>query len=149
MTIYVDADACPVRDQIITTALRHQHPVVMVCNGGIRPHPHPLIKLKIVSSGPDEADKWIAETIAAQDIVVTSDIPLAAKAVAKLAFVLRPDGSVLDPDNIGNVLASRDLMADIRAADPFHQSKSKPMTGADKGRFTQQLDQWLAQIASR
>lgn len=143
MTIYVDADACPVRDEIITIAIRHNVPVIMVCNGNIRPHPHPLISLKIVPSGPDEADKWIADEIAAKDALVTSDIPLAAKAVEKLAIVLRPDGSALTQDNIGEVLASRDLMADIRAADPFHQSKSKPFSNADKGRFSQKLDQIL------
>ncbi len=149
MTIYVDADACPVREHIITTALRHQRRVVMVCNGGIRPYPHPLIELQIVPAGPDEADKWIADAIDKGDILVTSDIPLAAKAVEKAAIVLRPDGSVLDQDNIGNVLASRDLMADIRAADPFHQSKSAPMTGADKGRFNHQLDQMLSKAGVR
>ena len=143
MTIYIDADACPVREEIITIALRHDHPVMMVCNGGIRPYPHPLIGLHIVPSGPDEADKWIAEAIESNDILVTSDIPLAAKAVEKSAHVLRPDGSILDAQNIGNVLATRDLMADIRAADVFHLSKSTPFSKADKGRFSQHLDQIL------
>ena len=142
-TIYVDADACPVRDDIITIAIRHNAPVLMVCNGGIRPHPHPLINLKIVSAGPDEADKWIAETIAANDVLITSDIPLAAKAVEKDAITIRPDGTCLTRDNIGNTLASRDLMSDIRAADPFLQSRSKPFSKADKGRFNQMLDQTL------
>lgn len=145
MTIYVDADACPVRDEIITTALRHEWPVMMVCNGGIRPFPHPLISLKIVPTGPDEADKWIAENINQGDVLVTSDIPLAAKAVEKSAQVLRPDGTILNQDNMGAVLAGRDLMADIRSADPFHQSKSRPFTAADKAKFNQNLDQMLSQ----
>ena len=145
-TIYVDADACPVRDDIITIAIRHNAPVLMVCNGGIRPHPHPLINLKIVPAGPDEADKWIAETIAANDVLITSDIPLAAKAVEKDAITIRPDGTCLTKDNIGNTLASRDLMSDIRAADPFHQSRSKPFSKADKGRFNQMLDQTLTRL---
>ena len=143
MVIYVDADACPVKDEIITIALRHHKHVKLVCNGGIRPHPHELISLVIVGQEPDEADKWIAEEIAEDDILITSDIPLAAKAVAKQAHVLRPDGSVIDDKNIGNILATRDLMADVRAADPFHQSKSKPFSASDKGRFKQQLDQLL------
>lgn len=141
--IYVDADACPVKDDIITIAIRHNIQVLMVCNGGIRPHPHDLISLKIVPSGPDEADKWIADHIMPHNILVTSDIPLAAKAVEKNAIVLRPDGSRITEKNIGNILATRDLMSDIRAADPFHQSKSKPFSNADKGRFRQMLDQEL------
>lgn len=144
--IYVDADACPVKDDIITIAIRHNIQVLMVCNGGIRPHPHDLISLKIVPSGPDEADKWIADHIMPHDILVTNDIPLAAKAVEKSAIVLRPDGSRITEKNIGNILATRDLMSDIRAADPFHQSKSKPFSNADKGRFRQMLDQELRLI---
>lgn len=144
--IYVDADACPVKDDIITMAIRHNIQVLMVCNGGIRPHPHDLISLKIVPSGPDEADKWIADHIMPHDILVTNDIPLAAKAVEKSAIVLRPDGSRITEKNIGNILATRDLMSDIRAADPFHQSKSKPFSNADKGRFRQMLDQELRLI---
>ena len=144
--IYVDADACPVKDDIITIAIRHNIQVLMVCNGGIRPHLHDLISLKIVPSGPDEADKWIADHIMPHDILVTNDIPLAAKAVEKNAIVLRPDGSRITEKNIGNILATRDLMSDIRAADPFHQSKSKPFSNADKGRFRQMLDQELRLI---
>lgn len=144
--IYVDADACPVKDDIITIAIRHNIQVLMVCNGGIRPHPHDLISLKIVPSGPDEADKWIADHIMPHDILVTNDIPLAAKAVEKSAIVVRPDGSRITEKNIGNILATRDLMSDIRAADPFHQSKSKPFSNADKGRFRQMLDQELRLI---
>ena len=144
--IYVDADACPVKDDIITIAIRHNIQALMVCNGGIRPHPHDLISLKIVPSGPDEADKWIADNIMPHNILVTSDIPLAAKAVEKGAIILRPDGSRITEKNIGNILATRDLMSDIRAADPFHQSKSKPFSNADKGRFRQMLDQELRLI---
>jgi len=86
---------------------------------------------------------WIADAIGAGDILVTNDIPLAAKASEKKALILRPDGSLITEKNIGNILATRDLMADVRAADPFHQSKSKPFSSADKGRFKQQLDQLL------
>ena len=143
MMIYVDADACPVKDEIISIALRHKIAVMMVCNGGIRPYPHELITLKIVPAGPDEADKWIAEAIEEEDVLVTTDIPLAAKAIDKGAIILRPDGSLLSGKNIGAVLATRDLMADVRAADPFYQAKSKPFSASDKGKFRQQLDQLL------
>lgn len=143
MVIYVDADACPVKDEIVTIALRHKIAVIMCCNGGIRPYPHELIRLKIVPEGPDEADKWIADEIQAGDILITNDIPLAAKAIDKQAKIVRPDGSVISEANIGGILATRDLMADVRAADPFFQSKSKPFSGADKGQFRQKLDQLL------
>ena len=82
--IYVDADACPVKDDIITIAIRHNIQVLMVCNGGIRPHPHDLISLKIVPSGPDEADKWIADHIMPHDILVTNDIPLRLKLLKRV-----------------------------------------------------------------
>ena len=82
------------------------------------------------------------------DILITSDIPLAAKAIEKKAIVIRPDGSKLTQQNIGNILATRDLMSDIRAADPFHQSKSKPFSKADKGAFRQILASLLTQKKS-
>ena len=118
-TVYVDADACPVKDEIITIAIRHGSRAVMVCNGGIRPHPHPLIDLAIVDDGPDAADMWIAREAGGGDIVVTNDIPLAARVVENGAAVLRPDGSPITEKNVGTLLAMRDLMADLRAVDPF------------------------------
>ena len=75
---------------------------------------------------------------------MTNDIPLAARAVEKAAAVLRPDGSAITASNVGNVLATRDLMADLRAADPFRQGKGKPFSKADRGRFSQALDQFLS-----
>ena len=148
-TIYVDADACPVKDEVTAIAIRHGCRAVMVCNGGIRPNPHPLIDLVIVDDGPDAADIWIAGTVAACDIVVTNDIPLAAKCVATDSRVLRPDGSAITATNIGSILATRDLMADMRAADPLQQNasqhgRSKPFSKADRGRFSQALDQLLS-----
>ena len=149
-TIYVDADACPVKDEVTAIAIRHGCRAVMVCNGGIRPNPHPLIDLVIVDDGPDAADIWIAGTVAAGDIVVTNDIPLAAKCVASDSRVLRPDGRAITAANIGSILATRDLMADMRAADPLQQNasqhgRSKPFSKADRGRFSQALDQLLSQ----
>ena len=148
--IYVDADACPVKDEIATIAIRHGCRAVMVCNGGIRPHPHQLIDLAIVDDGPDAADIWIAEHAAAADIVVTNDIPLAARSVGNGAAVLRPDGSPITAANIGGILATRDLMADMRAADPLNQGnkgQGRPFSKADRGRFSQALDQLLSRQA--
>ena len=143
-TVYVDADACPVKDEIITIAIRHGSRAVMVCNGGIRPHPHPLIDLAIVDDGPDAADMWIAREAGGGDIVVTNDIPLAARVVENVAAVLRPDGSPITEKNAGTLLAMRDLMADLRAVDPFRQGKGKPFSKADRSRFSQALDQLLS-----
>ena len=148
-TIYVDADACPVKDEVTAIAIRHGCRAVMVCNGGIRPNPHPLIDLVIVDDRPDAADIRIAGTVAAGDIVVTKDIPLAAKCVVSDSRVLCPDGSAITAANIGSILATRDLMADMRAADTLQQNasqhgRSKPFSKADRGRFSQALDQLLS-----
>ena len=138
--IYVDADACPVKDEIIKVATRHKIQVFIVCNGGIRPFRNNLINLIIVSEGSDEADKWIFENIKFKDIVVTSDIPLASKCIDKGASVLKYDGLILDVMNIGNVSATRDLMSDLRSSDPFLQEKSKNFTRADTGKFLNSLE---------
>ena len=138
--IYVDADACPVKDEIVKVATRHKIQVFMVCNGGIRPFRNNLINLIIVSEGSDEADKWIFEKIKSEDIVVTSDIPLASKCIDKGASVLKHDGLILNVMNIGNVLATRDLMSDLRSSDPFLQGKNKNFTRADKSKFLNSLE---------
>ncbi|MBZ0128465.1 MAG: YaiI/YqxD family protein [Rhodobacteraceae bacterium] len=138
--LYVDADACPVKDEALRVAARHNLPVFIVCNGGIRPNPHPLVQTIIVPDGPDEADRWIAERAGRGDVVITGDIPLAAKCVAAGARVLRHNGEALTPANIGNVLATRDLMSDLRAADPFRQGGGKSFSKADRSRFLEALE---------
>ena len=138
--IYVDADACPVKAEAEKVATRHRIPCLLVCNGGLRPSPNPFVELVIVPEGPDVADMWIAERAGRGDIVVTGDIPLAAKAVAAGARVLKHYGEALTQANIGNVLATRDLMADLRAADPFRQGGGKGFTKADRSRFLDALE---------
>ena len=138
--IYVDADACPVKDEIIKVATRHKIQVFMVCNGGIRPFRNNLINLIIVSDGSDEADKWIFEKIKSEDIVVTSDIPLASKCINKGTSVLKHDGLILNVMNIGNLLATRDLMSELRSSDPFLQGKNKNFIKADKSKFLNSLE---------
>ena len=138
--IYVDADACPVKYEIIKVATRHKIEVFMVCNGGIRPFRNNLINLIIVPEGLDEADKWIFENINPRDIVVTSDIPLALKCIDKGASVLKHNGLILNLNNIGNLLAIRDLMSDLRSSDPFLQGKNKNFTKADKSKFLNSLE---------
>ncbi len=141
--IYVDADACPVKAEVERVATRLGVPVAMVSNGGIRPSPNPLVESVFVAEGPDEADKWIAGRAGPGDVVVTTDIPLAARCVAGGACVLKPNGEALTPANIGVVLATRDLMADLRAADPFRQGGGRGFTKADRSRFATALDRVL------
>lgn len=145
--IYVDADACPVRAEVVRVAGRHRVGVRMVSNGGIRPVPDPLVETVIVARGPDAADRWIATRAGPGDVVVTADIPLAARCVEAGALVLRPDGAALTAGNIGTVLATRDLMADLRAADPFRQGGGKGFTKADRSRFLDALERVLRQVA--
>ena len=138
--IYVDADACPVKEEIIKVATRHGLNVLMVCNGGIRPFKNDLVNLVIVSEGSDEADKWIYENVSYEDIVITSDIPLAAKCIEKKAVVLKHDGNLLTRDNIGNTLATRDLMSDLRSFDPLLKGNNKPYSRADRSKFLNSLE---------
>ena len=141
--IYVDADACPVKTEIEQVATRLNVVVKMVCNGGIRPSKNPLIDLVVVDAGPDLADMWIANHAKTGDVVITTDIPLAAKVIQAGATVLKPNGERLTSINIGNALATRDLMYDLRAADPFRQSGGKGFSKNDRSRSLGALDQVL------
>ena len=137
--IYVDADACPVKDEVTKIAIRNNIITYMVCNGGIRPSKSSLIKLVIVSEGADEADKWIFNNILPDDIVVTADIPLAAKCLDKSARVIKHNGHILTVNNIGNILATRDLMADLRSSDPFLKGKNKIFSKENRSNFLNSL----------
>jgi uncharacterized protein len=143
VTLFIDADACPVKAEAERVATRHGTRMLVVSNGGIRPSPNPLVENVFVPSGPDEADKWIAERAGKGDVVVTGDIPLAAKCVAAGARVLKHDGTELTGANIGNVLAMRDLMADLRSADPFRQGGGRPFSKTDRSRFLEALERVL------
>lgn len=140
MTLYIDADACPVKSEAERVATRHKLPMKVVSNGGLRPSPNPLVETVIVPEGPDVADMWIAERAGPGDVVVTGDIPLAARCVENGALVLKPNGEALTAANIGNVLATRDLMADLRASNPFMQGGGKGFTKADRSRFLDALE---------
>lgn len=147
--IYVDADACPVKDEALRVAERHGVAIVYVANGGIRPVPHPLARVQVVPEGPDAADKWIAERIGPGDVCVTADVPLAARCVAAGARALRPNGEAFSQANVGAALAMRDLMADLRAADPFRPGGGKPFGKADRSRFLDALERELRAAARR
>ena len=145
MTIYVDADACPVKAEVERVGTRHRLRMVIVSNGGIRPSANPLVETVIVDAGPDAADKWIAERAGSGDVVITGDIPLAAKCVDAGAQVLKHNGEALTAANIGDVLATRDLMADLRAANPFMQGGGRGFTKADRSRFLDALERAVRQ----
>lgn len=142
-SVYVDADACPVKEEVVRVADRHQVKVFIVSNGGLRPNPHPLVENIIVPDGPDIADMWIADRAAKGDVVITGDIPLAAKTVESGARTIKHNGEIFTPANIGNKLATRDLMADLRAADPFRQGGGRPFSKADRSAFLNALEREL------
>ena len=141
--LYIDADACPVKTEAERVASRHQVKMYVVSNGGLRPSQNPLVETIIVPDGPDVADMWIAERAGVGDVVITGDIPLAAKCIEGGALVLKHNGEALTAANIGNVLATRDLMADLRAADPFRQGGGKSFTKSDRSRFLNALETTL------
>ncbi|MDG1406269.1 MAG: YaiI/YqxD family protein [Octadecabacter sp.] len=144
--IYVDADACPVKAEVEKVGTRHGVKMFIVSNGGLRPSQNPLVETVIVPDGPDIADIWIADRATVGDVVITGDIPLAAKCVEGGAKVLKHNGEALMHANIGNILATRDLMADIRAADPFRQGGGKAFSKADKSRFLDALERELRSV---
>ena len=137
--IYVDADGCPVRDECIKVARRHDLKMYIVSDGGIRPVNAKRIELVIVSPGMDAADRWIADHIRSYDIVVTADIPLAADCIKSGAVALKPNGDTLDVTNIGPVLGTRDLMANLRESGEISGGPS-PFNNQDRSRFLSALE---------
>jgi len=139
--LYIDADACPVKTEAERVATRHKLKMLVVSNGGLRPSQNPLVETVIVSQGADEADIWIAERCGPGDVVVTGDVPLAAKCIATGARVLRHNGEAFSEANIGQQLAMRDLMTDMRAANPLGAGGgARPFTKADRSRFLDALE---------
>lgn len=138
--IYVDADACPVKDEVVRVAERHGLIVTFVSNGGLRPSRDPMIRNVVVAKGTDAADDWIIENAGQNDILVTADIPLAARAVALGAHVLGPTGRPFTPETIGMAVAMRDLKQHLRETG---ESKGYNASFAreDRSRFLGALDQ--------
>ena len=137
--IFVDADACPVKGEIERVAERHQIIAHIVSNGGIRPSRNPFVRSVIVEARPDAADDWIAEHAEANDIVVTADIPLAARCLKKGARILGPSGKAFTEDSIGMALGLRDLNRYLREAsgEPTH---NPGFTKEDRSRFLNALE---------
>ena len=145
LEIYVDADACPVKGEILRVAGRHGLKTWMVSDGGVRPSASPLVELVIVPSGMDAADDWIAARIGAGDIALTADTPLAARCIAKGARVLRFNGRPFDAQSIGGALATRDLMAHLRETGEI-TGGPPPFTKQDRSRFLSALDAVLVRL---
>ena len=137
--LYVDADACPVKPEILKVAERHGLPVTFVANSGLRPSRDPMVRNVIVSGAFDAADNWIAENVREGDIVITADVPLAGRTVASGAHVTGPTGRLFDRTNIGMASAMRDLGAHLRET-----GESKGYNAAfsprDRSTFLETLD---------
>lgn len=143
--ILVDADACPVKDEIYKVAWRHAVPVTLVSNQYLRIPDHPLIDRVVVSDGFDAADDWIAERADARALVVTADILLADRCLKSGATVLKPNGTPFTTSSIGAAIATRAIMVDLRAGGD-QIGGPKPFSGKDRSAFLQALDTALVRM---
>jgi len=139
LEIYIDADACPVKDEAVRVAQRHGLKLYMVSDGGVRPHPDPLVQIVVVSQGADAADDWIAERAGPGDIVVTNDIPLADRCIKAGARVLRHNGQAISEEAIGMTLATRDLMTGLRETGQI-TGGPRPFSKQDRSQFLNTLE---------
>ncbi|MGE3332665.1 MAG: YaiI/YqxD family protein [Rhodospirillaceae bacterium] len=137
--ILVDADACPVKDEVVRVAERHKLPVILVSNAWMRGPDHPLVQRILVASGPDAADDRIATDATPTDIVITNDIPLAARCIEAGARVLRPNGKPIDKSSVGMAVAMRDLSAHLRETGEITGGPAA-FTPRDRSRFLDALE---------
>lgn len=144
--VLVDADACPVKDEIYRVAWRHEVPVKIVSNSRLRVPDHALVERIVVSDGFDAADDWIAEAATARSIVVTADILLADRALKAGATVLAPTGKPFTPASIGPAIATRAIMADLRAGMGDGMGGPPPFSKADRSQFLQALDTAIVRL---
>ena len=140
MRIFIDADACPVKDEVYKVAGRYGLKTVVVSNSFIRTPISPAIEFVIVDAGPDVADDWIVAQVEAGDVVVTNDIPLADRALKKDACAIAPTGRAFTADSIGQALAGRAIMEHIRSTGEI-TGGPRPFAPADRSRFLQALDE--------
>ncbi len=139
ITIYVDADACPVKEEILKISYRHKLAVYIVSNQWMRLEVGPLVQKIVVPDGPDAADDWIADRITDNDIAITADILLAKRCLDKDAVVIGPTGKAFSQDNIGMAVAMRDIKAHMRETGES-KGYNPSFTKADKSRFLQALE---------
>jgi uncharacterized protein YaiI (UPF0178 family) len=144
LTIYIDADACPVKDEVYRVAGRYQLRTVVVANAPLRVPAHPLIEL-VVRSGFGAADDWIAEQVGPGDIVITADVPLAARCLERGSRALDPRGRVFRDADIGAALGMRDLMDELRQGGAVTGGPAA-MTAKDRSRFLSKLDEMAGAV---
>ena len=144
--ILVDADACPVKDEVYKVAWRREVPVAVVSNSAMRVPEHPLIERVLVSDKFDAADDWIAERADAKTVVITGDILLADRCLKKGATVIGHNGKPFTAASIGGAIATRAIMADLRVAADGITGGPKPFAKADRSRFLQALDEALVRL---
>ena len=145
ISIYVDGDACPVKAEVEKVAARHGLAVTIVSNGGLRPSANPLLRHVTVAEGADAADNWIVEHAQAGDIVITADIPLAARALDKGARVLSPNGKPFTQEGIGMALGMRELsrhLREVSGGETHHAGFGKQ----DRSRFLGELENCIAAL---
>ena len=143
--IYIDADACPVKDEVYKVAKRYGLEVTLVANSFMRVPGEAWVKLVVVDKGLDEADDWIVEQVERDDIVITGDIPLAARCLDEGAKVLGHKGKPFTPENVGESLATRQLLAQLRDQGVM-MGGPPPFEKKDRSLFLQQLDQMIQAI---
>jgi uncharacterized protein len=148
LQIFVDADACPVKDEVERVAGRHGLRVFVVSNGGVRPRAHPNIRHVAVAEGADAADDWIAEHIEAFDIVVTADVPLASRCLRKQASAVGPSGKLFTEESIGMALGMRDLNRHLREV-TGQQTYHAGFTKQDRSRFLGAIENEIQAIKRR
>ena len=148
MSIYVDADACPVKDETIRVAARHGLKTYLVSDGGIRPSRNPLVELVAVAPGADAADDWIAGHIQKADICVTNDIPLAARCLERGALAIKPNGELFTKDAIGMALANRKLMQTLRMSGEI-TGGPRPFGKSDRSEFLNRLETTVQEARRR
>lgn len=144
-TILIDADACPVKDEIYRVAARHALRVLVVANGWMRVPESPMIERVTVTEGLDRADDWIVEQCGVGDVVVTADVPLADRCVKKGARVIGPSGKLFTPSSIGNDLAMRNLMTELRDTGEI-RGGGRPFSKQDRSRFLEALENTVQAI---
>jgi uncharacterized protein YaiI (UPF0178 family) len=137
--IFVDADACPVKPEVYRVASRYHLEVTLVANSRMRFPDEPGIALVVVKGGVDAADDWIAEHVGLHDIVITADIPLASRCLKGGAWALGPTGKLFTERNIGQAVATRDLLTELRGAGEV-TGGPPPLAERDRSRFLQELD---------
>ena len=145
MQIYVDADACPVKDEAAKVAVRHGLSITYVSNSHMRLPLGENVKRMVVGGKADEADDWIVEQVVSQDIVITADVPLAGRAHKKGAHVINHNGKAFTEDSIGMALAMRNLMSQLRETGDIKGS-NPVFTPADRSRFLQSLENTIQSI---